>query len=84
MSEACRWEKGLPSALNVLNTETVSRKNHSQSTEETFRDENLIGRQSLGGPSHSGSCEKENTLQKAGSLQHPPSTQGENRREKPS
>lgn len=47
-----------------------------------LRDENLMGRKVLGGPGHSGSCEKENTLQKAASLLHHPSTQGEDREEK--
>lgn len=47
-----------------------------------LREENLMGRKILGGPGHSGSCEKENTLQKAASLLHPLSTQGENRQEK--
>lgn len=41
-----------------------------------------MGRKVLGGPGHSGSYEKENTLQKAGSLLHHPSTQGEDREEK--
>ena len=53
-----------------------------QKYRRNLRDENLMGRKALGGPGHSGSCEKENTLQKAASLLPRPSNQGEDREEK--